>query len=426
VLGFVNDADQGNYGVEQALNDQLKGKPGMLKAITDSHGVPLAASKNNIDIAPTRGSDVTLTINLGMQQQLETILKKNIEAAQAERGSALIIEPQTGAVKAMANFPTYDPNKFADVDDSRVFNNASVSRPIEIGSIMKPMTTAAAINEGVVRADTTYYDPMSWTIDKHTITNVERAGGPGPRSIAEVLNLSLNTGATWELMQMSGGGNKITTKGRELWYGYMTERYRFGQKTGIEQGYEASGYVPKPADNGAGINLTYANTAFGQAMTATPIQVAGAISSVLNGGTYYQPRLIDKIDAPDGKTVKYEPKVLKTNVVSSKVSRDMIGLMQYVVQNHRFGQSFDHDKYLVGGKTGTAQVAKPGGGYYDDQFNGTYEGFVGGDEPQYVIVVFTEHPKVPGYAGSVAAQPIFADLAHMLIDNSFVTPKRGS
>ena len=114
------------------------------------------------------------------------------------------------------------------------------------------------------------------------------------------------------------------------------------------------------------------------------------------------------------------------NAVSPKVSQELQPLMEYVVQQHLKDGfpylNFDSN-YVVGGKTGTAQIAKPGGGYYDDEYNGTYVGFVGGDKPQYVIVVYNIQPDVAGYAGSYGGQPVFADLAHMLIDNSFVDPK---
>jgi cell division protein FtsI/penicillin-binding protein 2 len=203
----------------------------------------------------------------------------------------------------------------------------------------------------------------------------------------------------------------------------MYNRYRFGQATGIEQGYEATGYVPKARDNGAGIDLTYANTTFGQAMTATPVQMGAALSAVLNGGTYYQPRLVDKF-LGDGTTHTVQPVVVKKNIVKPDTGKQLMPMMEYTVDHHNFSPKFDQSLYRVGGKTGTAQIAKPGGGYYDNQFNGTYMGYVGGDDAQYVIVVFVNKPTIGGYAGTSAAQPIFGNLAHMLIDNSYVTPKQ--
>lgn len=420
-LGFVNNDGVGKYGVEQALNKQLAGKPGQLKAITDANGVPLAASKDNTDVAPQNGDNVVLTLDLAMQQQLESILAQGTKNAKATSASAIIMDPNTGAVKAIGNAPTYDPSHYSDVSDPNVFQNAAVTHAIEVGSSMKTLTTASALDQGVIQPNTTFYDPSSWVVDGFRITNIEEDGGPGTRNIADLLNLSLNTGATWELMQMGGG--QIDTKARNAWYDYLTNHYQFGKPTGIEQGYESSGYVPGPKDNGAGIDLTYANMSFGQALTATPIQMAAALSSVLNGGTYYQPHLVDQETGSNGKTVTTKPKVIKQHVVSPKVGQEMVPLMQYVVQHHTFSQPFDQNSYIVGGKTGTAQIAKPGGGYYDNLFNGTYIGFVGGDKVQYVIVVFVYKPTNGGYAGTAAAQPIFGDLAHMLINDSYVMPK---
>lgn len=422
LLGFVNDGGKGTYGIEQALDTKLKGTAGELKAITDASGVPLAASSNNIQTPSVPGDDIVLTVDLAMQKQLETILAQGIQRDKAVSGSALIMDPTTGAIKAMANYPSYDPARYYDVDDASVFNNAAVSHPIEVGSVMKVLTTAAALDKHVIQPTTTYYDPSHWKVDGFNITNIEEDGGAGTRSIADILNLSLNTGATWELMQMGGGD--INQKARDTWHDYMVNHFMFGKLTGVEQGYEASGYVPNPEDNGAGIDLTYANTSFGQAMTATPLQMGAALSAVLNGGTYYKPYLIDQTTDGQGVTTQQHPTALKRNIVSPKVGQALVPLMQYVVDHHNIVPAFDQAQYSVGGKTGTAQIAKPGGGYHEDEFNGTYMGFVGGNKVQYVIVVFVNKPKVAGYAGSMAAQPIFASLGHMLIDNSYVTPRQ--
>ncbi len=415
LLGFVNDEGKGAYGIEEYLNKQLAGTPGKLKAVTDIRGVPLAASKDNIQIDPKAGSDVILTIDLGMQKQLETILKNGLDKARSASGSALIMDPNSGAIKAMANWPTYNPTEYYKVSDASVFNNAAVSSPLEVGSSMKSLTASAALDLGVIKPDTTYADPGRWELDSKVITNIEEVGGPGTRSIADILNLSVNTGATWMLMQMGGGD--INKQARERWYDYMVNHFQLGKPTGIEQGYEASGYIPDP-NSGYALKLTYANTSFGQAMTATPLQMAAALSSVVNGGTYYQPRLVDQLSNELKK-----PKIIRSGVVADSVASQIRSLMEYVVANHHFDRSFGAN-YSVGGKTGTAQIANPAGGYYTDKFNGTYIGFVGGERPQYVIVVRVNDPHIGGYAGAGAAQPIFGDLAHMLIDNFGVVPKR--
>ncbi len=424
LLGFVDAEGVGKYGVEQALNKQLSGTPGQLKAITDVHGVPLAASKENIQKPAQAGKNVTLTIDLAMQAQMEKILQQKAQQTKSELLSAIIMDPNTGQVKAMANYPTYNPAKMNEVEDPSVFQNAAVSHAIEPGSIVKTLTTAAALDQKVVTPTTSWYDPARWTVNGYTITNIEEDGGARTQSVASTLALSLNTGVTWELMQMGGG--QINAKAISAWHDYMVNHYLFSRETGIEQGYEGSGYIPPANPKKPAIALTYANTSFGQGMTITAMQAASALSSVVNGGTYYQPTLVDEYANADGSTTKNQPKTVKKNVVSAQTSREMIPLMENVV-NHYLETGFSFmrfpKEYIVGGKTGTAQIAKPGGGYADDVFNGTYMGFVGGNNPQYVICVFNNKPKVSGYAGSQAGQPVFADLAHMLINNGFVSPK---
>jgi stage V sporulation protein D (sporulation-specific penicillin-binding protein) len=359
-----------------------------------------------------------------MQAAMENILAQEYKTTKSQGISAVIIDPNSGQIKAMANYPTYNPSDYQSVSDQSLFENAVVTNAIEPGSSMKILTTAAALDQGVIQPDTSFYDPAHWVVDGFNITDIEQDGGARQQNIASVLNLSLNSGATWMLMQMGGG--QINTKARNTWYDYLTKHYRLGQPTGIEQGYEAVPPVTPPQDNGAGIDLTYTNMSFGQAIQVTALQMAAIDSSILNGGTYYQPTLVSAMISPTGKITKNQPKILERNVVSPKVSQEMLPLMENVVQQHLVaGFSYLNfgSNYIVGGKTGTAQIAQPHGGYSPNNYNGTYVGFVGGDKAQYVIVVYNNNPNVAGFAGSYGGQPVFADLAHMLINNSYVTPK---
>jgi len=422
LLGFVNDEGDGKYGLEQFLNKALKGTPGQLKAVTDAKGVPLAANSDNVVIDPVAGEQVVLTIDVPMQRQLETILKEGLDRAKSKSGSAIIIDPNSGAIKAMANYPTYNPAEFFNVEDSNVFNNAAVSSPLEIGSVMKPLTTAAALNSGSVQANASYYDPGKFKVDDKEITNVEEVRGSGTRTVADILKLSLNTGATWLLMQMGGG--QINEKARTTWYDYMTNHYRFGKSTGVEQGYEQAGVIPDPKE-GFGLNIQYANTAFGQGLSVTPLQLGSAISAVLNGGTYYRPHLVDKVISADGEEKVSKPEVLGRDVVSPQVSATIRDFMQQVVQtNHTvYGMATVPSNYMIGGKTGTAQITRPEGGYYENKYNGMFMGFVGGDQPEYVVIVRVNEPGIAGYAGSRAAGPVFTAISQMLINNFAVSPK---
>jgi len=422
LLGFVNDEGKGVYGVEQALNKGLAGTAGQLKAVTDVHGVPLAANTDNILKQPVQGEDVVLTVDVSMQRQAENLLKQGLDRAKSESGSVVIYDPNSGAVKAMANWPTYDPGAYGSVEDAEVFSNAAVTSPLEVGSVMKPLTAAAAMDAGAVSARSSYFDPSFYKIDGWTVKNIEEDGGPGQKDVSDILNLSLNTGAAWLVMRMGDSNDTINKKGREAWYDYMSNHYRFGRETGIEQGYEAEGTIPDP-NKGYARGLTYANASFGQAMTATPLQMAAAFAATINGGTYYQPQLVDYTISPDGTKHDKKPVVVKDDVVTPQVSRDLLPMLENVVNKHYFKRKFDQKTYSVGGKTGTAQIASPEGGYLANDYNGTYLGYVGGDKPQYVIMIRVNKPKVPGYAGTAAAQPIFGDIAHMLLDNFSVTPK---
>lgn len=420
VLGFVNEDGQGQYGVEQYLDELLGGKPGELKAITDAKGVPLVSNPDNVVIEPERGAELTLTLDIGMQSRVEEILKTGLEQAKSDSGSVVVMDPNNGDIKAMANFPSYDPTKISEVEDFSVLANASVSSPLEVGSIMKTLTAAAALDQGVVAPSTSFYNKGYIEIDDKKITDTFNS--EGTQSVESTLQRSLNTGAVWLLQQMGRGS--INERARMTWHSYMTKHYFLGQPTGVELAGEAAGVIPAPENEGQGINIIYANTAFGQAMTATPLQMAAAISGVVNGGVYYKPTLIESTKISGKNEIFQEPKKVSEDVVDPAVSRDMINLMMTAADYNI--PAATRAGYSVGGKSGTAEVARPaeeGGGYYTDRFNGTYLGFVGGDKPEYVVVVRVDEPKIQGYAGSRAAAPIFTNVINMLLDNFGVTPK---
>lgn len=414
ITGFVNDDAEGKYGIEQAENQLLSGTDGRVKALTDQHGIPLLAEGDNILIDPVDGEDITLSIDVAMQKQLEKILKSGLEEVQSKSGDIVIMNPNNGQIKALATYPTYDPAKFADVEDVSIFSNSAVSEPLEPGSTMKVLTAAAALDAGAVSANQSYYDPSFYKIDGATVKNIEEDGGAGQRTVTDILRYSLNTGATWLLMQMGGG--ELNERGRLVWHDYMVNHFKFGMKTGIEQGYEEPGVIPDPSD-GYGLNIKYANTTFGQGMTVTPLQMAAALSAVVNGGTYYQPTYISGVTNSQGEFKNKEPVVVDSKTVSSETSKTIVSMMQEVVAGNSYSRPWAREGYIVGGKTGSAEVANPEGGYYDDRQNGTYVGFVGGNSPEYVIMVRVTEPKNGGYAGSRAAAPLFGSAVNMLIDN---------
>jgi len=425
LLGFVNDDGLGKYGVEQALNSQLTGKAGQLKAVTDINGVPLAASPGNVLSQPVAGSNVGLTIDVGMQSGLEKILKTAQETYQSQGVSAVVMDVHSGAIKAMANYPNYDPANYQDVSDPALFQNNAVAYPIEPGSITKLFTTATSLQKEVITPQTSFYDPGKWKIDGATINDVAEDHSTGQESVLSTLVKSLNTGATWMLMQLGGGD--INSKARSSLYDYFSNHFMLGKPTGIEQGYEADGLLTKPADTGSAINLTYAEMSFGQAYTATALQMVSGLTSLVNGGTYYKPYLVDTITS-NGAVTTTKPTVVRQNVVSKQVSDEMIQLLEANNEAH-INEGFKYldfgSSYSAGGKTGTAEITDPSTGkYYTDKVNATFMGFIGGDTPQYAIIVYNIEPtKYSGFGGAGSAQPVFGDIAHMLINTSKVTPK---
>jgi cell division protein FtsI/penicillin-binding protein 2 len=404
LLGFVDDEGSGKYGVEQFLDDELKGKAGELRAITDAQGVPLVSNGDNVLVEPKNGERISLTIDISMQRRVEDLLKTHLEQVKSKAGSVLIIDPYSGELKAMANFPTYNPAEFSKVEDPKLFTNSVVSEPLEVGSIMKTLTVAAGLDSGAVGVNTSYYDPGAYRIGDATVRNVEEDGGAATRSVPDILRYSLNTGATYILMQMGGG--EINESARVKWHDYLINHFMFGKQTGIEQGYEAEGFVQSPTD-GFGLNIQYANMAFGQGINVTPVQMAAAFSATINGGTYYKPHLVK---------AEKETKVVKEKVIDPGLSPVLRGMHENsVAKNYTFLQR--SSGFKVGGKTGTAEIPKPGGGYFDDKYNGTFIGYVGGEKPEYVIMVTVIEPKVDGYAGRAAAAPMFGKVVDMLIGN---------
>ncbi len=418
LLGFVDDSGNGQYGIEQQFNNQLAGKQGMLKAITDVNGVPLAASRDNIQKNPVAGNNFVLTIDTAMEQQVQDILQAQLKKVGSKQGCVVVMDPNTGSIKAMASYPTYDPSKYYQVSDISAFNDLAVSDPIEVGSIMKTLTISTGLDKGVITTNSAYPDPGYVNIDGATIKNVLPIP-ENPVTIKDVMRDSLNTGAI-HVFKLLGGG-QYDQQGRDILHDYLVNHFQLGKPTGVEQPGEGAGGIPNP-DQGSALNLQYANTSFGQGMTATMLQMASAVSSVVNGGTYYQPHLVEKETGTNGSSDSFDTKIVKRNVVKPSTAAGLRDLMEYVYDsNYAIYSSQLHPGYNVGGKTGTAQVAI-NGGYSKTDFNATFVGFVGGDKPQYVVAVMVKDPYTFESEGAQAAAPIFGKITNMLINDFNVLP----
>lgn len=415
-LGFVNDEGDGQYGIEGALNKRLKGSEGVLKATTDVNGVPLSVDdRNSVAKPPKNGDDLVLTIDRNIQAKAEEALKIGLERSKATKGSIIVLDPNTGAIKAMANLPTYDPSKYYDVGDDAYekFQNRIVSSPYEAGSVIKTLTMAAGINEGVVNKDSQFKNTGSVTVADATIKNVEQDVN-GTRSMTDVLKYSLNTGVVYVLSQLGGGS--INEQARTKLYDYFAGRYGFGQPTGIEQSGEVEGTIFRPNAE-QGNNVRYSNMAFGQGMDVTMAQVSSAFSSVINGGNYYQPHLVEGMLKEDGSISSDKQKPVRTGVVNQATSDQLIEMTRTALNTSSAVSKLVKPGYNVGGKTGTSQtIDLKTGKYSDSNTIGSYLGFGGDSKPRYVIMVRVDDSKIGGYAGSAAAAPIFGDVSNWLID----------
>lgn len=418
VLGFVNADGVGNYGLEGYMNKDLSGVDGKLEAVTDISRVPLTVGDRNIRVAPQDGKNIVVTIDRNVQSKVEQALAAGLQRSQATDASAVVMDPKTGRVIAMANLPTYNPGQYYQVTDGALFNNAAISAPYEPGSDVKTYTMATAIDKGVAKASDTYNNTDYIKVDDRTISNASK-GHTGVISFQTALTWSLNTGFV-TLAQRLGNGQQITKAARDTMYEYFHDRLGLGQLTGIELANEQKGIIISPDDE-QGNAVRYSNMAFGQGLDATLIQVTSGFCSLINGGNFYKPTIIAGYVDGAGKYVpNATPQPSKVGVIKKETS-DQIKEMTYVARSSFRG--VDKPGYYVGGKTGTSQVIK-NGVYADDETIATYLGYGGGsqDTPEYVIMV-SIHGEHRILGGSADAMPIFTDISNWMLDYLKIQPK---
>lgn len=419
-LGFVNGEGKGQYGVEQALDTDLAGKNGQLKAITDVNGIPISVGAESVHVPPEHGKNLVLTIDRNIQAKTEQVLRTGLERAKATKGSILVMDPNNGHILAIANWPSYNPAELANVTDYSVLSNRATSDPYEPGSVIKALTMAIGLDVGRIQPDTTYNNTTTIKVQDATIRNV-LTSPTGSITMTQVLQFSFNTGAVQVLKWL--GGEDINQKGKQKLFDYFTGHFLFNQPTGVAIAGEVSGEIVSPEDVQGG-DVRYANMTFGQGMTATMVQVLSAFAACVNGGTYYEPQIIDGYLSSDAKTFTAIPSVIKKSDV---ISQDASAKLRQMLHDARKGSSSalgEKGGYYSGGKTGTAQVYDPKtGDYSDTETIGSYLGFGGQDKPQYVIMVRVDDARNGGYSGSAAAAPIFTELSNWMLDYLQIQPK---
>jgi len=417
ILGFVNTTGEGSYGIEGYLNTDLKGKDGLLQAVTDVSNVPLTIGNNNIRTPKQDGKNVVLTVDRNIQSKVEAALAAGIDRTGATKGSALVMDPHTGKILAMANLPTYSPGAYNKVENVADFNNNAISDPYEPGSSLKTYTLATGIDKGVVKTSDTYNNTDSIKIGDDYVVGNATKGQTGIISFQRALTWSLNTGFV-TIAQRLGDGNSVTKGARDSMYEYFHDRLRLGQLTGVELANEAPGTVFSPEEV-QGNAVRYATMSFGQGLDTTMLQVASGFNALVNGGTYYKPTIIDGYMTDDGFVQNPASAPLQTGVVSKSTS-DQIVQATHDARASSFGYT-DKPGYYIGGKTGTSQVGVAGG-YSNTETIGSYLGYGGGNEAEYVIMIRLSGDNKE-LQGARDALPVFTDISNWMLDYLKVHPK---
>lgn len=416
-LGFVNAEGKGQYGVEEYLNERLLGKDGLLQAVTDVSNVPLTVGKNSINTPPKDGDDVVLTIDRNIQSYTEKALADGLQRTRATNGSAIVMDPQTGKVLAMANLPTYKPAEFNKVTDAEAFNNGVVTRPYEAGSVFKTFTVATGLDTGVIQPNSTYVNTDSIRVGDRTIVNAAR-GHTGTITMQDALNFSLNTGMV-TIAQRLGDGTQITKGARDTIYKYYHDRFGLGEPTGIEVSGEAAGRVISPDEEG-GNAVQYATMVFGQGLNVTMVQVAAGFSATVNGGSYYSPTAIGGVVDDNGTFKPADLRPSRAGIVT-KATSDEMRAMTHAARN--VFNSGDRPGYYIGGKTGTSQTIGQDGNYRFDQTIGTYLGYGGTEESTKYVIMVQVSGKDMNLEGNIHAKPIFTDISNWMLDYMKLQPK---
>lgn len=387
VLGYVNAKDEGGEGVEGYYQQILKGE-----TLHDRAAVsPLEEQKI---LTAREGSNLVLTIDRSVQSVVEQHLRRAVTQYNAQGGSIIVMDPKTGALLAMAADPCYSGADFLKFGQIDTFNKL-VNEATEPGSVMKLITMAIALDSGTVTPGTTYNDTGAFDIGGATIYNWDR-GAHGTVDMTTLLARSLNVGAA----------TIATWTGEDVFTDYLS-RFGFGRPTDVDILGDSTGYMSLPGDGDWKSSLL-ATYAYGQAFSATPLQMISAVSVLANGGVRMVPYVVAEIH--DGDVVQYH-KPVGTRIISETTAAQMTAMASASVSQET--QTALVDGYTIAGKTGTAQIMVYGG-YSETNVNGSFIGWLPADDPR--IVVYVRLDELPGSEwGSQTAAPAFAELVEELV-----------
>ena len=407
-VGFVGWKDNsliGRYGVEAYFEKKLRGAEGNIFQSRDSGGRWIAVGQRDIMEAKD-GDNLVLTIDHIIQYETEKLLKSAVARYDAEGGSIIVMEPATGKVLSLANYPTFDPNNYSQVENMEVYKNAAVSDAYESGSVFKTITIAAGLDSNRINPDTTYFDTGSVKEAGYTIKNSDFKAY-GVQTISQLLEKSLNTGAIF-VEKLIGNKN----------FSDYVKRFGFGELTGVELVGESAGNLENLKNLKSDIQFFTAS--FGQGIAITPIQLAAAYNAIANGGVLMKPQIVEKIIHSNNSEERLAPQEVR-RVITERAAMQTGNLLRNVVTKGH-GKRADVPGYLVVGKTGTAQVASASSRGYEEGKNiGSFAGFAPLNDPKFTVLVKINNPKSVQWAESSAA-PTFGELMKFLLEYYNIEP----
>lgn len=406
VLGFAGLDGQGLEGIELFYEKEIQGSPGALLAEQDAKGRTMFPDGLKI-VGGISGHDLVLTLDENLQHMAEKELAAGVAKSQAKGGAAIIMDPKTGEILAMANHPEFDPNLFGKYQSSQ-WRNRAITDLFESGSTFKPFTVAAALEEGVFKPeDMIYTEGGKFRLGTKIIHDVHPYGW---LSVRDVVKVSSNIGAA-----------KIgLALGRDLQYGYL-KKFGIFEPTGIDIKGEGSGLNQALA---SWSRLTVATVSFGQGIALTPLQLANAYASLANGGFLMRPYLLKKILDKDGQVIKENRPQVVRQVISSETAKVIRDVLTAATSAEGTGRQAEVQGYEVAGKTGTAQKPSTSGrGYAEGKYMASFVGWVPAHDPKLLILVVIDEPKGVKYGGVVAA-PVFRNVASQALAYLRVEPDK--
>jgi len=404
LLGFVGVDGTGLAGLEQQYQTVLAGRPGHEIVEADPRGV-LIPQGENVDVPPVPGENLMLTIDRQIQFRAQASLAAAVKANRAKGGTIVVLDPSTGEILAMADFPWFDPNSFGTANWGAIRNRA-VTDAYEPGSVNKIVTAAAALQEGFLKLNQRLKVPDYLQL----YSKVFRDTHVHPlqqMTLADILAYSSNVGTIKVAQRL----------GPDLLYEYL-QRFGLTRTTGLGFPGESAGILPSP---GQWSGTSMGTIPLGQGIAVTPLQMASVYATIANGGVWVAPRLLQGTVGPDG-TFRPAPGSATRRVISSENAKALTRMLAYAVEVGT-GQQAQIPGYWVAGKTGTARKVKADGtGYEVGKYIASFIGFAPAGHPAVVVAAVLDEPAT--VYGGIAAAPLFRDVAQFALDRLRVPPAR--